>query len=65
MLITHSAMTYKKTDAYDVVVVGANFVPLEYSSKILSSSPLLFLPAKQIGIKGPHPGGVGQRPSDA
>ncbi|CAL8992169.1 unnamed protein product [Prunus brigantina] len=45
--------------------VGAIFVPLEYSPKIPPSSPLLFLPAKQIGVKGPHPGGVGQRPSDA
>ena len=39
--------------------------PREYSPNIPSSSPLLFLPAKQIGVKGPHPGGVGQRPSDA
>ncbi|CAL8116978.1 unnamed protein product [Prunus armeniaca] len=46
-------------------IVGANFAPLEYSPKIPSSSPLLFLPAKQIGVKGPHPGGAGQRPSDA
>lgn len=33
--------------------------------KIPSSSPPLFLPAKRIAIRGPHPGGVGQRPSDA
>ncbi|CAL9010781.1 unnamed protein product [Prunus brigantina] len=39
-----------------MLLVGANFVPLEYSPKIPSSSPLLFLPAKQIGgvlAKGP------------
>ncbi|CAL8145507.1 unnamed protein product [Prunus armeniaca] len=45
--------------------VGANFVPLEYSPKIPSSSLLFFLPAKQIEVRGPHPAGVGQRPSDA
>ncbi|KAI5342326.1 hypothetical protein L3X38_010201 [Prunus dulcis] len=46
-------------------IVGAIFIPQEYSPKITSSSSLLFLPTKQIGVKGPHPGGLGQRPSDA
>ncbi|KAI5340832.1 hypothetical protein L3X38_020106 [Prunus dulcis] len=44
---------------------GSKFPPKEYSPKIsLSSSPPLS-PCKIEQIRGPHPGGVGQGPSDA
>ena len=38
-------------------ICGSKFPPKEYSPKITSSSPPLFLPAKQIGVKD-HTRGV-------